>query len=249
MSFSFQLYSARNFMPWADVIAKIAELGYTQVEGFGGVYEDPAAFKALLDQHGLSMPSGHFFPLSSCEDDFDASIKAAKTLGIEKIFCPAPDQELQNGATVADWQAYARRLHEVGKRVQDAGLAFGWHNHHWEFMPLADGALPMRILLEGAPDIEWEMDVAWVVRGGHDPLAWIAEHGARITAAHVKDIAPDGECEDEDGWADVGHGTMDWAGLTKALRDQGVTLFVAEHDNPSDVARFATRTIEAFRTY
>lgn len=249
MSFSFQLYSARNFTPWADVIASIAKLGYTQVEGFGGVYENPAEFKDLLDRHGLTMPSGHFFPLASCEDEFVISIAAAKTLGIQKIFCPAPDQELQNGATRADWNAYAARLYDVGKRVQDAGIAFGWHNHHWEFMPLADGTLPMNILLENAPDIEWEMDVAWVIRGGHDPMQWIADHGARITAAHVKDIAPEGECEDEDGWADVGQGTMDWAALIAALRAHGVTLFVAEHDNPSDVTRFATRSIEAFRTY
>ena len=190
MSFSFQLYSARNFTPWTDVIERIAALGYTQVEGFGGVYENPSEFKDLLDKHGMTMPSGHFFPLASCEDDFVISIAAAKTLGIQKIFCPAPDQELQNGATAADWQAYAKRLDEVGKRVQDAGLAFGWHNHHWEFMPLSDGTLPMNILLDGAPDIEWEMDVAWIIRGGQDPLSWINEHGARITAAHVKDIAP-----------------------------------------------------------
>ena len=249
MSFSFQLYSARNFTPWTDVIERIAALGYTQVEGFGGVYENPSEFKDLLDKHGMTMPSGHFFPLASCDDDFVISIAAAKTLGIQKIFCPAPDQELQNGATAADWQAYAKRLDEVGKRVQDAGLAFGWHNHHWEFMPLSDGTLPMNILLDGAPDIEWEMDVAWIIRGGQDPLSWIDEHGARITAAHVKDIAPEGECADEDGWADVGHGTMDWAGLTSALRAKGVSLFVAEHDNPSDVARFASRSIDAFRTY
>jgi len=249
MSFSFQLYSARNFAPWTNVISQLADLGYTQVEGFGGVYEDPSEFKALLDQHEMTMPSGHFFPLSSFEEDFVVSMSAAMTLNLKKIFCPAPDQGLQKGASVEDWKAYAKRLVNVGKRLQDSGFDFGWHNHHWEFMPLADGTLPMNILLEDAPDIEWEMDVAWVVRGGQDPLDWIKAHGDRITAAHVKDIAPDGACADEDGWADVGHGTMDWAGLTKALRAAGVDLFVAEHDNPSDATRFATRSIEAFRTY
>ena len=62
------------------------------------------------------------------------------------------------------------------------------------------------------------MDVAWVVRGGADPLPWIDRHGKRIVAVHVKDIAKPGEGKDEDGWSDVGHGTMDWAGLLKALR-------------------------------
>ena len=40
MDVSFQLYSAREMSPWEDVIKMIADLGYTQVEGFGGVYED-----------------------------------------------------------------------------------------------------------------------------------------------------------------------------------------------------------------
>ena len=62
------------------------------------------------------------------------------------------------------------------------------------------------------------MDVAWIVRGGADPLPWIEQHGQRIVAVHVKDIAKPGEGKDEDGWSDVGHGTIDWAGLLKALR-------------------------------
>ena len=73
-------------------------------------------------------------------------------------------------------------------------------------------------MLDAAPGIGWEMDVAWVIRGGADPLKWIAEYGPRITAVHVKDIAPAGQNANEDGWADVGHGTVDWAGLIKAFR-------------------------------
>jgi sugar phosphate isomerase/epimerase len=107
----------------------------------------------------------------------------------------------------------------------------------------------MDLILEHAPSIEWEMDVAWVVRGGADPLAWIGRHGDRITTAHVKDIAAAGECLNEDGWADVGHGIMDWKALTDALRGAGVDLFVMEHDKPSDARRFAVRARDAFIAY
>ena len=51
-----------------------------------------------------------------------------------------------------------------------------------------------------------------MIRGGADPLEWMRPYGNRITAVHVKDIAPAGESADEDGWADVGHGTVDWNG-------------------------------------
>lgn len=248
MDVSFQLYSARNHTCWEDTFALLGKLGYTRVEGFGGNYADPAATKAMLEANGLTMPSGHFFPIGNFEADFDKTIATARTLGMTQIYCPAPEDDLRGGADADAWIALAKRMEAAAKRVQDAGLRFGWHNHHWEFMPLDDGSIPMTLILENAPSIEWEIDVAWVVRGGSDPLVWIENHKDRITAAHVKDIAPAGDCENEDGWADVGHGTLNWQGLTKALRGAGVELFVMEHDKPSDTERFARRSIETFKT-
>ena len=93
------------------------------------------------------------------------------------------------------------------------------------------------------------MDVAWVVRGGADPLPWIEKHGKRIVAVHVKDIAKPGEGLDEDGWSDVGHGTIDWAGLIKALRAKSAgQYFVMEQDNPNDIERFARRSIASVKS-
>ena len=102
----------------------------------------------------------------------------------------------------------------------------------------------MDMILEGGPDLDVELDVAWVARGGQDPLVWIEKLADRIVAAHVKDIAPEGENTDEDGWADVGHGTMDWPALMAALKKVDCKLFVLEHDNPNDDARFARRSID-----
>ncbi|MBP0482811.1 sugar phosphate isomerase/epimerase family protein [Sagittula salina] len=249
MDVSFQVYSAREATPWEDVVKDIADLGYTQVEGFGGVYGDAGAFRALLDAHGLTMPSGHFFPLGAFEGDLERSLKVAKALGMQRMFCPAPEDLWRNGTDAANWIALAERLETACKKVNDAGFAFGWHNHHWEFMPLPDGRIAMDLLLEHAPSIDWEMDVAWVVRGGADPLDYIARYKDRLTTAHVKDIAPEGDCADEDGWADVGQGILDWKGLMAALRGAGVDLFVMEHDKPSDAKRFAERSIAAFKGY
>ena len=64
-------------------------------------------------------------------------------------------------------------------------------------------------------------------------------------AAHVKDCAQDGDCVDEDGWADVGHGVMDWSLIAPAMTAAGVDLMVLEHDNPSDAKRFASRSMAA----
>jgi sugar phosphate isomerase/epimerase len=149
----------------------------------------------------------------------------------------------------AGWRALGARLQNAGAPVVAAGLKFGWHNHDFEFVALPDGTIPQTALFEGGPDLAWEMDVAWVVRGGSDPLAWIDAHKTRIIAAHVKDIAPVGQNTDEDGWADVGHGTVNWGAIMPALRAIGVENFVMEHDNPSDHARFARRALASAKTF
>ena len=246
MTVSFQLYSARNFQPWADVLKLVAGLGYKNVEGFGGVYEDPKAFRALMDQNGLAMPSGHF-SMDMLENDFSTAVAIASELGVETIICPflMPDARPTDRA---GWVAFAHRLAAVGEKCKDAGFRFAWHNHDFEFKALADGQVPEEIILENAPNIGWEMDVAWVVRGGADPFAWIERFGPRIWVVHVKDIAPEGDCQDEDGWADVGEGVMKWDELLAGLKSHGQTqLFVMEHDKPSDVQRFARRSLLNFQ--
>lgn len=248
MNWSFQLYSARNFQPWEDVLTMVSKAGYTQVEGFGGLYEDPAALRAQLDANGLSMPTGHF-SLDMLEGDFATARKIAETLGIGTLICP----HIAADARPSDregWRGFGGRLAAVHEDCRKTGLRFAWHNHDFEFVPTEDGAIPQKEILDAAPEIGWEIDVAWVVRGGGDPLAWIDDYASRIVAAHVKDIAKPGEKTDEDGWEDVGHGTMDWAGIMQALRAKTpAKIFVMEHDNPSDVARFARRSIDAARNF
>ncbi len=248
MDWSFQLYSARNFQPWPSVFDLLARLGYAQVEGFGDLYLNAAATRAALDRSGLSMPSGHF-ALGPLENDFPAARRIARTLGMRMIACPhieAADRPVD----AVGWRDFGLRLGRIGKQAEDAGLGFAWHNHEFEFAALADGSAPLTQILDAAPGIGWEIDVAWVIRGGDDPLTWIDRYGDRIAAAHIKDIAPAGAALDEDGWADVGYGNVDWTSLIAALRNKtAAEFFVMEHDNPGDLERFARRSIETAKTF
>ena len=244
--YSYQLYSSRNFGPLAATLKMLAEVGYKDTEGFGGLYSDEATLAVLaegLKANGLTMSTGHF-GLPMIEADPDFVIRVARAVGMTKVYCPhvqAADRPVDG----AGWKAYGARLQKAGAPLKAAGLGFGWHNHDFEFSGCADGTVPMYQILTGGPDMEWEMDVAWVVRGGGDPLAWIDAFKGRITAAHVKDIAPKGENLAEDGWADVGHGTVDWKAIMAALQAAGVKYYVMEHDNPADDRRFATRSLVA----
>jgi sugar phosphate isomerase/epimerase len=246
--FSFQLYSARNFPPLSETLKMLKRAGYASVEGYGALYADEAKVAELkehLGASGLTMPTGHF-GLDMLEKEPDRVLEIAKALGIETVYCPfLPPADRPD--TGAGYVAFGRRLQEAGKLVRDAGLGFGWHNHAFEFERLPDGAIPQVAIFEGGPDLEWEADLAWVIRGGADPLEWIKTFGKRLTAVHVKDIAPAGQNADEDGWADVGHGTVDWKGLMAALRTTGAKHFILEHDNPKDATRFAERSLAAVK--
>jgi sugar phosphate isomerase/epimerase len=243
--FSYQLYSARNFPPLADTLKMLKSLGYTSVEGYGALYADAdkvAELKANLGESGLTMPTGHF-SLDQIEKDPDTVLDIAGAVGIETIYVPflPPDQRPDSAAGYVE---FGQRLQEAGKPYRDAGLGFGWHNHAFEFERLKDGAIPQVAIFEGGPDLEWEADLAWVIKGGADPLEWVNTFGKRLTAVHLKDIAPEGENKDEDGWADFGTGTVDWKALMAALENTRVKYFVMEHDNPKDAERFARRSIE-----
>ena len=238
-SISYQLYSSRNWEV-EETFKMLAELGVKEVEGVGPYYEDLTRTKALLETHGMTMPTGHFAP-DLVENEPEKAIEIAKTLGIQAVIVPfIPPAE--RPTTLAGWQEFAARLAKAGEPITAAGLQFGWHNHDFEFVAV-DGQMPLDIIAEASDDIMLELDLAWVKVAGHDPAEWLAKYADRITTVHVKDRAPEGENADEGGWADVGHGIMDWSAIHAALGEAGIGHYVVEHDNPKDDARFAKRSL------
>ena len=246
-SFSYQLYSSRNFPPLEDTLKMLRRTGYTEVESYGAMYSDPAALKAALEAADMKLPSGHL-SLDAAMNELDGSIAMLNMLGLSSVYIPYLQPE-QRPTNAQGWTEMGQQLEKLSGTFNAAGLHFGYHNHDFEFLPTDDGSIPMRLLLDAAPSIGWEADLAWVVRGQNDPLDWIAEYGVRISAVHIKDIAPSGECADEDGWADVGHGTMNWQELMTALKPKPVRHFIMEHDNPRDDARFAARSLQTLQSF
>jgi sugar phosphate isomerase/epimerase len=247
MDLSYQLYSARNEKSLDETLATLKSLGYTQVEGYGGQFADPDALAASLKKSGLTMPTAHIGYAQL--EDTAAAVKIAKAVGIKTIYCPAPPSaEYREGK--GDWDKLAAGLAKIGTALNAGGVGFGYHNHHWEFAKGANGKTGIETILDASPTLEWEMDLAWVVKAGEDPVRWMDKLGSRITAVHVKDIAPAGQALDEDGWADVGHGTLDWASLLKTIAAKTkAKYYIAEHDKPSDAIRFARRSSESVKKW
>lgn len=237
---AYQLYCSRNFPPLSDTCKMLGEAGYKNVEGFGGLFDDMDGLQHALELGGLSMTSSHM-GLDLVIGDPQKALEIAKTFEMKKVYVPfiMPDDRPTDAA---GWTAFGEKLAEAGKQFIDNGIDFGWHNHDFEFVATPEGALPIDLIVEAGVGLE--LDLGWVARAGHDPVAWIEKYAGKISGAHVKDIAAPGECADEDGWADVGHGVMDWTAITAALSAAGVDYYVVEHDNPNDAARFAQRSIQ-----
>lgn len=236
---SYQLFSSRNF-DLGETLTMLSELGYTQVEGYGALFDDPAGVHDLADAlqaTGLSMPTAHF-GIEFLEQEPNRALATAETLGIQAVFGPyLPPEDRPD--TADGWRAFGARLAAAGAPIWDAGLTFGWHNHDFE-MEETDGEFPLDLIAQADPRLTLELDLAWVVRGGQDPMEWLAKYADRITSVHIKDLAAPGENADEDGWADPGHGMMDWAALIGAVEQTSAEYLIMEHDNPSDHRRFAT---------
>ncbi len=209
---------------------------------FGGVYGDPKALRNMLDAHGLTMPTGHF-GIGELEKQRGKVLSIANTLGVRHIIAPyIPAEDRPKNA--AGWTKLGKRLGEIGQWARSEGFGFAWHNHDFEYKKIAGGKTPHELIFAAAPLLDWEIDVAWVVRGGANPLPWIRKYADRITAVHVKDIAAKGKNLDEDGWADVGKGTMNWKAIFAALKATKAMHFVVEHDKPNNLERFAKRSFD-----
>ena len=237
---SIQLYSLRAYRDLEAQLEALVELGFQKVETIGSHLVDAKATRAMLDRFGMKAPTGHV-GLAELRERPDWVIEQAATVGIEQLFMPAVPAGERDGQPADYWRALGVELGELAARWAGRGPALGYHNHHWELVPYADGTTPLEHVMAGAAGspLGWEADLAWLVRGGAEPLGWLERYGDRLVAVHVKDLAPPGQNVDEDGWAAIGAGTLDWPGLWRESLARGARFMVLEHDKPKDPIGFA----------
>lgn len=243
-----QLYSLRNLdMPFDDVLGKVAEIGYTGVETVGNHKLSADEMNALLAKHGLKAVSAHV-AISAMDEDLDGVIAFHKAIGNDTIIVPflAPDDRAKDAA---GWTALGQRLDAIGQRCRAAGMRLLYHNHAFE-MEEIEGKRAIDWLMAGASpeNVGFEVDLAWVVRGEQDGAAILQRYAGRCPRVHCKDLAPAGENEDQMGFADVGHGTMDWSVLLPAAKAAGAEWYVVEHDLPKNPLESIRRSFDFLKS-
>ena len=239
MSSHFSSTVLRKFGGLDQCLDLLSSVGFRHVEPVMAHYQTPALTRAALDQRGLSAPSGHF-SLEAVTDRTSWVAEVAKTIGIEQVVVPAVPPEQRSGAA-KDWHKLGLALAGSGSQLAEDGLTLAYHNHDWDLRTLDDGRTPLDVLFEH-PSIKWQADMGWVARAVSDPVAWLSKYEDRLVSCHVKDVAPEGENLDEDGWTDVGQGTLDWTNLWAICRATPAKWMVVEHDNPKHFEQFVKRS-------
>jgi len=246
----------------AGTLGALGKLGFRDVETAGLHRHSPADFRAAAARAGLSLVSAHY-SMADLFADGPARIAEARALGVGWLVAssPRPDKPVPQGdwmtgmrsaMTLAAWQRNAAKLNELGRAAQAAGLQFAFHNHAFEFARY-EGRRGFDVLMNGTDPnlVKLELDVAWAVAGGVDPLALIRDHAARMRLLHIKGLKirpPAGRYGSDFRTGVVGEGdVVNWRTVVAAAKRAGVVHAFVEQEPPH--VQPALRSLARCRDY
>lgn len=198
-----QLYTVREQLEkdYDGTLAKVAAIGYREVEMAGFFGRKPAEIKASLDKAGLHCGSVHNFGLGPATEAMDY----ATAIGAKYIITSVlPPKRLTEAGTKLDWNAFSAMLksltlddyksiaeecNHMGEQAKKAGLQLGYHNHNVEFKPFAGGTGYDELLRSTDPElVKLELDCGWMSAAGVNPATYIAKYPDRYRLLHIKDF-------------------------------------------------------------
>ncbi len=186
-----QLHSLRHEAA-ADAegtLLRVPGLGFDGVE-LVGTYGWPVdEWRARLAETGLSVIAAHV-GLETLETDLGATVAFYRALGARRLVVTALPRAPQSLARYHDG---ARRLNAAGRRLAAEGFRLVYHHHSYEFDLLSetDAAVCGMDLLLAETDpaiVHFEFDTFWLEFVGHDAVAFVRQHAARVAQIHAKDL-------------------------------------------------------------
>jgi sugar phosphate isomerase/epimerase len=242
-----QLWTVRNQLAESAprTLAAIARAGYHQVELMDVSTADTLV--PLAKDAGLQVTSS-FINWEVLGRDQGATGK----VGIEQTVEQAQRHGLKHlvfgyigkghREKAAQLQRTAERCNRAAELCAKAGMQLGYHNHSFEFEPLAGGQTGYEILIEEFDPqlMKFEVDVFWVACGGWDPVETMRRLNGRVSQLHLKDmLAGTAKNFDEgtippDAFQELGAGTIDLPGILKAAQGIGVAQCHVEQDQSPD---------------
>jgi sugar phosphate isomerase/epimerase len=228
-----QLYMVRRQAQTdlAKILKSIQQIGYTQIELYPVAYDhNPAELKKIVADSGLGLVSGHFDYAG-----FDGKIDYARQLGLKYMVCPMLPQD--QWTTVAGFHKGAKDFDRWGAAVRDAGMEFVFHNHCYEFKPLAGGDTGWKVLMGNTNPglVKLELDMYWLTQAGQNPATVLADLANRVKLVHLKDRkagAPTGFAmgASAEHFTELGKGTINWPKLLEQAKKQGIRYAFLDQD-------------------
>lgn len=230
-----QMYSLRNAGSLDQQLKIVHDAGVGAVETVGTQGVSAPELKQLLDRYAIKAISSHV-PLTELRKDLPGVVAFNRSIGNTTLVVPYLDAK-DRPTDAAGWTALGQELGRISKQVRAEGMHLAYHNHDFELVDF-NGRTGLELLFAAAgPDLQTELDLAWVARAGYDPAVMLGKFRGRLFAVHAKDNAPKGQAEDEGGFAAVGQGVLDWNAILPAAAAAGVQWYIVEHDQPRDPAK------------
>ena len=233
-----QLYTLRSLMA-KDVegtLAQVAGIGYKEVEFAGYFGRTAVQIRDVLKANGLTSPSVHI-PFPASDDAWKRSLDEASATGHKWAVIPWLDAAMRKNPD--DWTRVAERFNALGAMAREHGLRLAYHNHDFEFARVGNRTGLDVLLAKTDPKVvDFEMDIFWVVKGGHDPLQLIKRYPRRFPLMHAKDAT----AAPARAMVDVGSGTIGFAKIFARQKQSGMAHVFVEHDSPIDAMQSATNS-------
>jgi len=228
-----QLYSVREYTKedFDATVRKVAGMGYAGVEPAGFPGSTPEAAGKLFKDLGLAVPSAHTsLPLGAQKNEV---LDAMCAIGCQRIISGKGPSDFE---TLDKIKATCDLFNEASAVAQENGLAFGLHNHWWEYLKVAGaGRYVYEVLLEHLdPAVFFQIDTYWVNTAGASSVDVVKKLGARVPLLHIKD----GPCVKSEPMTAVGDGVMDFPPIVEAGKPHVEWLIV-------ELDRCATDMLEA----
>lgn len=224
-----QLYTVRGLAA-ADLpgtLRAVAAAGYRFVEVAGLPVTAPRELARMLDDSGLVAVAAHE-SIDHLRDDAGLVAEQLAEIACPRVIVPwMPEIDRR---TTDDVRRFAAALGGFARRFEAEGIRLGYHNHAFEFEPLAGTTIWDILLEELPPEVDLELDVYWASVGGRDPVTEIDATAGRVRLVHMKDRA-DGTVPHD---VPAGEGILAFPEIVTAARAAGVEWYIVEQDDPAD---------------
>ncbi len=226
-----ELLNGKNKAEIFNILKQVKKIGYDVVEiaGFGDITNELALIiLEVCTELAIEICASHL-GLEFLEENLDWVIEYHKMWGCKHVGIGSMPKEMRSKKGTVE---FVKRCNVVCKQLHKNGLTLMYHNHKFEFEKF-DEKIMMEILLDtlDPTSIQLELDTYWVQAGGSDPVDWIYKAKGRMHIVHFKDFRI---VNDEQQFAEIGQGNLDWDKIIKACEETGILYAVVEQDSFTD---------------